>query len=302
MPIHDWTRVAAGIFHDFHHAWIEEIKRVLNQQLPLEYYALAEQTTGGFRSRCNHTSGPSAGWFGFRRRSSGRGSDPGSPEDHVRCDLGCRILPPEEEPPWPFATSATTGWSPWSRSSRPATRRAVARSGPLLDKACVLLENRNPPDADRPVPADQAGPGRIHAAIWAEVEEGSDFRPPSDKPLTVVSYEAAATVTAYIEPVAVGDVLPDMPLFLEPGLHVAVPLETTYEAAFAAGPAAVARLCSPRPGTDPDHRHHDRPGGAPVFAPVPPGRAEARVSGIDMCGRALPRPKRIVLFQTNPRI
>jgi hypothetical protein len=23
MPIHDWTRVDAGIFHDFHHAWIE---------------------------------------------------------------------------------------------------------------------------------------------------------------------------------------------------------------------------------------------------------------------------------------
>ena len=27
MPIHDWSRVDAGIFHDFHHAWIEQIKR-----------------------------------------------------------------------------------------------------------------------------------------------------------------------------------------------------------------------------------------------------------------------------------
>jgi len=27
MPIHDWSRVDTGIFHDFHHAWIEEIKR-----------------------------------------------------------------------------------------------------------------------------------------------------------------------------------------------------------------------------------------------------------------------------------
>ena len=25
MPIHDWTRVDAGIFHAFHHGWIEEI-------------------------------------------------------------------------------------------------------------------------------------------------------------------------------------------------------------------------------------------------------------------------------------
>ena len=47
MPIHDWTRVNAGIFHDFHHSWIEEIKRALNRGLlPGEYYALAEQITG----------------------------------------------------------------------------------------------------------------------------------------------------------------------------------------------------------------------------------------------------------------
>jgi hypothetical protein len=48
MPIHDWTRVEAGIFHDFHHAWIEEIKRALNRGLlPPDYYALAEQVAGG---------------------------------------------------------------------------------------------------------------------------------------------------------------------------------------------------------------------------------------------------------------
>ncbi len=49
MPVHDWSRVAAGIFHDFHHAWIEEIKRALNSGLlPSDYYALAEQRTAGY--------------------------------------------------------------------------------------------------------------------------------------------------------------------------------------------------------------------------------------------------------------
>jgi len=49
MPIHDWTRVGAGIFHDFHHAWIEELKRSLNRGvLPPDYYALAEQFAAGF--------------------------------------------------------------------------------------------------------------------------------------------------------------------------------------------------------------------------------------------------------------
>src|SRR5438094_738692 len=48
MPIHDWTRVEAGIFHDFHHEWISTIKRALNSGLlPPEYYALAEQIAGG---------------------------------------------------------------------------------------------------------------------------------------------------------------------------------------------------------------------------------------------------------------
>jgi hypothetical protein len=43
-------------------------------------------------------------------------------------------------------------------------------------------------------------------------------------------------LSAYVEPVAVGDPLPEMPLFLEPELYVPVPLETTYTSAFAAVP------------------------------------------------------------------
>src|SRR5262245_11985320 len=48
MPIHDWGRVKAGIFHDFHHALVEQIKRDLNAGvLPPGYYAMAEQIAGG---------------------------------------------------------------------------------------------------------------------------------------------------------------------------------------------------------------------------------------------------------------
>ena len=44
MPVHNWTCVEAGIFHDFHHAWIEELKRALNGGiLPGDYYALAQR-------------------------------------------------------------------------------------------------------------------------------------------------------------------------------------------------------------------------------------------------------------------
>src|SRR5262245_50750589 len=47
MPIHDWTRVPDWTFHDFHVAWITEIRNALNGGLlPDSYYAQAEQIAG----------------------------------------------------------------------------------------------------------------------------------------------------------------------------------------------------------------------------------------------------------------
>lgn len=49
MPMHDWMKVEAGIFHHYHHSWIEEIQRTLNSGLlPADMYALAEQELGAF--------------------------------------------------------------------------------------------------------------------------------------------------------------------------------------------------------------------------------------------------------------
>src|SRR5690242_14462834 len=47
MPVHDWTRVGAGTFHDFRATWIIDLKRALNEGLlPPDYYAMAEQIAG----------------------------------------------------------------------------------------------------------------------------------------------------------------------------------------------------------------------------------------------------------------
>ncbi|HKM51983.1 MAG TPA: hypothetical protein VJY33_01165, partial [Isosphaeraceae bacterium] len=47
MPIHDWTRVNAGTWHDFYLGWISEIRNELNGgRLPPSYYAQAEQIVG----------------------------------------------------------------------------------------------------------------------------------------------------------------------------------------------------------------------------------------------------------------
>ena len=40
----------------------------------------------------------------------------------------------------------------------------------------------------------------------------------------------------YVQPIAIGDVLPDMPLFVKDGLYVNVPLERTYSEAYATVP------------------------------------------------------------------
>src|SRR5947209_5320316 len=48
MPVHDWTRVRANRFHDFHQAWTIAIRNALNGGLlPPGYFAMAEQITGG---------------------------------------------------------------------------------------------------------------------------------------------------------------------------------------------------------------------------------------------------------------
>lgn len=47
MPVHDWTRVQSGLFHDFHQSRSVGIKNALNDGLPMGYYALVEQKVDG---------------------------------------------------------------------------------------------------------------------------------------------------------------------------------------------------------------------------------------------------------------
>ncbi len=48
MPIHDWTRVDAGLLHDFHQSWTVALRNVLNAgALPPNYFALVDQHIRG---------------------------------------------------------------------------------------------------------------------------------------------------------------------------------------------------------------------------------------------------------------
>ena len=81
-------------------------------------------------------------------------------------------------------------------------------------------------------------------ALKAILDEYGDlpFAQPAGKPLTLVSYRASPPITAHIEPLAVGDSLPDAPLYLTSERHVMVPLEKTYVDTWAACPEAIREL------------------------------------------------------------
>lgn len=239
MPVHDWTRVEAGIFHDFHHTWITEIKRALNNGLlPADYYALAEQSAGGLGPDVLTLQGPTTnGAPKTGEVSRGRGialaTAPPKVQFHARTELDQYAAKAKV-----IAIRHTSNHkviamveivSPGNKSSRHGLRAFVEQATELLQNGNHLLVV----DLFPPGPRDPQG---IHKAIWDEFND-NDFTLPPGQPLTLVGYIGGPCPEAFIEPTAVHATLGDMPLFLEPDLYVPVPLEATYQAAWEAVPA-----------------------------------------------------------------
>jgi len=81
------------------------------------------------------------------------------------------------------------------------------------------------------------------------LEEFNDqpFELPPGKPLTFVAYQVEPLLTAYVEPIAVGDRLPEVALFLDGEEHIYVPLEETYKSTWNVLPAEIHRLVESPP-------------------------------------------------------
>lgn len=243
MPVHDWTRVDAGIFHHFHHDWITEIARALNRGiLPSDYYALAEQHAAGF--------GPDVLTLEGVGNDDGDDGGPAS-ETTGGVLLAVPKLQPIAETDVAFyrrkqkliAVRHVSGdrliavvevVSPGNKAGRNPLRSFVEKAAEFLERGIhLLILDLFPPG--------RRDPQGLHAEIWEEIA-GQQHTAPGDKPLTLAAYESGLTVRAYVVPVAVGDVLIDMPLFLEPEKAVDVPLEATYNAAFAEAPRRWRRV------------------------------------------------------------
>ena len=246
MPIHDWTRVDAGIFHHFHQRWIVAIADVLNQRLlPADYYALAEQQGAGFEpdvltlkttvaseddddraqpdpiqpANVAGGNGPSGGGLLVVEPSVSLTAETDL-EFYRRKQNVVAVRHVSND----RLVAVIEIVSKVNKSGRKALEDFVRKAGEFLSHQINLLMLDLQPTTAR-------DPQGIHGAIWDEVA-GQEYVRPSEKPLTLVAYEAASRIRAFIEPVGIGDRCRDMPLFINPGSHVDVPLEETYRVAF----------------------------------------------------------------------
>jgi hypothetical protein len=240
MPIHDWSRVSAGTFHDFHHAWIAELRRVLNGGLlPAGYYAQAEQVAGDIVPDV------------LTLQAADAASSANAPAVPVNGSGGIAVA---EAPPRVALHAEASEAAVLARRRKqivihratddrivalieivsPGNKHQGSAINAFVDKAvAALIDGYHLLVLDL-LPPSPTAPRGTHGAIWAEF--GGTYKPPPDKPLTLAAYVASApfrgSTECYVEPTAVGTPLIDMPLFLDPGHYVNVPLESTYLAAY----------------------------------------------------------------------
>jgi hypothetical protein len=228
MPIHDWSRVPSGLFHAFHQAWSIRIMSALNSGiLPKGMSALVEQRANGWepdvlaieergkrRPKFEDDGGlltlePPATRMVFRT------------DEEVYADKANRIVVKHQ---LGRTLAIIEIVSPGNKDSR-------VRIGDFVEKAAEFIRNGVHLLVVDLFPPTARDPLGIHQLIWNELTDEA-FEFPAGKDRILASYEAGREKVAYVEPVAVGDDLPNMPLFLAVGKHIKVPLESTYQLAW----------------------------------------------------------------------
>lgn len=244
MPLHDWTRVDAGLYHNFHQRWISALCDAFNLGvLPSDYFALQEQSIpnpipdvltlrlSGHDEPASTGNGLAVATAPPKTRLVRRA------EERVYARKADRIAVRHRHGQIVAVVEIV---SPVNKASTSALRTFVEKSSDLIMQGVNLL-------VIDPFPPSKRDPQGIHKAIWDQIEE-EEFELPGVKRLTLVAYEAGPPPAAYIEPIAAGDELPDMPLFLKPQFYVPAPLETTYRQTWAVFPVALKPLLESPPG------------------------------------------------------
>lgn len=227
MPIHDWSRVAAGTWHSFRFSWTAAIMDQLNSGLlPDGCFAMAEQVVSGPEPDVVTLKGND---FGVPFADSPEPvalADRTAPSTSVVMQLSdadryaaktnrinvCRRLGE--------VLAVIELVSPGNKNSRHAITSFVEKLVSLVRSDINLLVV----DPFPPGPRDENG---LHALIWSELG-GDEFTLPAERLLTMASYQTQPSRTAWVEPTKLGSKLPTMPLFLRGNAFVNLPLEPSY--------------------------------------------------------------------------
>lgn len=246
MPVHDWSRVDAGIFHAFHTVWCSQLQEALNSgRLPPDYYSLVEQ-----HAREDEDDEQAVRWVTdvltlHSDPSADRSSSPAAEGGLALADAPPKVRHRQSlEPDYralrrTLAIRHVSGHrlvavvemaSPANKDRLRNVEQFVSKIEAFLDAGVhVLMIDLFPPGT--------CDPRGIHGAMGRWVDcSGGGYELPADEPMTLAAYRAVKSPEAFVEHIAVGQALPEMPLFFDPGRYVNVPLEPTYCAAFNAMP------------------------------------------------------------------
>ncbi|MBI2478427.1 MAG: DUF4058 family protein [Planctomycetia bacterium] len=240
MPMHDWTKVRSGTYHNFHYRWVASIMDNLNSGvLPSGYFAMAEQVIGGpepevftLRLNTDFPAGSSAGVVALAPPKAKPTSRIVMTADVERYAHKANRIVVRHELGKVLAVIEIV--SPGNKHTAHAIRSFVEKTAGLLFDGINLL-------VIDPLPPGPRDPQGIHALIWSEFTDHTFELPPA-RQLTIMSYQTEPIKTAYIEPIAVGAALPTMPLFLEDEFYVDLPLELTYQDTWNALPTPLKQL------------------------------------------------------------
>ena len=258
MPVHDWTRIYAGAFHDFHNEWLVAIKHALIRGLlPPAYYAMIDQVAGGLGPVVLALHRPVGLVPPVIPPIQGNGpfAHPPRGSSHAVADrLPATRFHITNEPKW-YASKGKAVTirhvsthevvavveivSPGNKNSKNGIQSFVRKAEELLAAGIHLTVV----DVFPPGPRNLEG---IHPLIWGE-DSADAFRFDPAKPLTCASYIGGLGAQAFVETVAAGDRLPDIPLFLTTEDYVEIPLEATYLTAYAGVPPAVREILEAPP-------------------------------------------------------
>ena len=252
MPVHDWTRVYSGMFHDFHQSWSIRIKDALNfSGLPKGMTALVEQKMGSKEPDIltvdqwapRDDDAAYSGGLATLAPPATRIVRKSSKEFYS--DLANRIVVKHR---LGRTVAVIELVSPGNKDSKRALKEFLEKSLQFISVGIHLLVV----DLFPPTKRD---PNGVHRLIWDEFEEEDElFEFPEGKDRILASYYAGREKAAYVEPIAVGDAMPNMPLFLSDSYHVPVPLEATYQTTWSMLPKDMQEYVTtgvlPQPGVE----------------------------------------------------